>query len=251
MDLGEQLRPKSWDEIIGQTKAVRQIRAITQRRGHAGTCWWLLGPSGVGKTSMARILASEYSNEILTEESVGRDLLAEAVRSMMKRIGQPTLCGNRVWIVNEAQDIPGASITLLLDALEQVKVSKYDMIIFTAMESHERIVGNGIHHHALVTRCYVPEIMDEYSPEYRRDVLAYLERIGKTQHLDGPDVKRIAEKAKWSIRGALAALEMEGVLFGPDVPVGPEKTSKGKQSARNQDTTSDQTNGLLFLSNVT
>ena len=79
MDLGELLRPRSWDEIVGQAKAVRQIRAITQRHGHAGSCWWFFGSSGVGKTSMARILAAEYSTPVTTEESVGRDLLAETV----------------------------------------------------------------------------------------------------------------------------------------------------------------------------
>ncbi len=30
MGLGELLRPRSWDEIVGQAKAVRQIRATTE-----------------------------------------------------------------------------------------------------------------------------------------------------------------------------------------------------------------------------
>lgn len=235
MDLGEQLRPKTWDEVVGQSKAVRQIRAITQRYGHAGTCWWFFGSSGVGKTSMARILAAEYSNDLLTEEYVGRDLLAETVRNMVKRIGQPTLCGNRVWIVNEAQDIPAASMSLLLDTVEKIKASQFDMIIFTAMESHENIVGSGKHFRALVTRCYVPEIQDEYSPEYRQEVLAYLEQVSRTHQLTGPNLKRIAEKARWSIRAALASLEMEGILAAPDSPA----RSKGKTPAKD---------GLFLLS---
>jgi len=248
MDLGEQLRPKTWADIVGQSKAVRQIRAITKRRGHAGTCWWFFGPSGVGKTSMARILAAEYSNEILTEETVGRDLLAETVRSMMKRIGQPTLCGNRVWIVNEAQDIPAASLSLLLDAVEQIKVSKYDMIIFTAIEHPNKAGGNGTHYHALLTRCYVPEIQDEYSTEYRQDVLAYLERVSTTHHLTSPNVKRIAENVHWSIRGALAALEMEGILNDPGEPSQSGPQPKGKHLPNGGDKVPENENNLFSLS---
>ncbi len=164
---------------------------------------------------------------------------------MMKRIGQPTLCGNRVWIVNEAQDIPTASVSLLLDALEQVKVSKHDMIIFTAMESHDRLLAADKHFHAMVTRCYVPDIQDEYSSEYRNDVLAYLETVSRNHQLTGLDLHRIAEKAHWSIRGALAALEMEGVLANLEEPVRPEKPSKGKPSAK--DRRSSTESGRLFL----
>jgi hypothetical protein len=119
--------------------------------------------------------------------------------------------------VNEAQDIPAASMSLLLDTVEKIKLSQFDMIIFTAMESQENIVGIGKLFRALITRCYVPEILDEYSPDYRQAVLDYLEQVSRTQRLAVPNLKRIAEKARWSIRAALSALEMESMLANPDL----------------------------------
>src|SRR5262245_8432250 len=62
MQLTEQYRPKSWDEVAGQDKVIGRIRALA-KRGLAGRAYWLSGASGTGKTTIARLIAAEVAGE--------------------------------------------------------------------------------------------------------------------------------------------------------------------------------------------
>ncbi len=44
--LYEQYRPKRWDDVIGQDKAVRRAQAIASR-GYGARAFWISGASGV------------------------------------------------------------------------------------------------------------------------------------------------------------------------------------------------------------
>ena len=59
--LYEQYRPKGWDDVIGQDKAVRRAQAIAGR-GYGGRAFWISGASGVGKTTIAYILAGQVAD---------------------------------------------------------------------------------------------------------------------------------------------------------------------------------------------
>ena len=55
MELYRQHRPKDWDEVIGQSAAVKQLRGYCDS-GDIPRVLLFAGPTGVGKTSLARIL---------------------------------------------------------------------------------------------------------------------------------------------------------------------------------------------------
>ena len=67
MRLYEQYRPKSFDEVVGQDKVIRKIAAL-RRRGLSGRVFWIAGSSGTGKTTIARLIASEVADPISTLE---------------------------------------------------------------------------------------------------------------------------------------------------------------------------------------
>ena len=67
MQLHEQYRPSTWDEIIGQEKVLGIINRL-RPRGLAGRAYFLSGPSGVGKTSIARLLVAECADPFAVEE---------------------------------------------------------------------------------------------------------------------------------------------------------------------------------------
>ena len=48
--LFEQYRPASWDDVVGQDKAIRRFRAIA-KRGIGGRSFWITGQSGTGISS--------------------------------------------------------------------------------------------------------------------------------------------------------------------------------------------------------
>jgi DNA polymerase III gamma/tau subunit len=51
MQLTEQYRPQTLDDVVGQDKIIQRIRGLA-KRGLAGRAYWLSGQSGTGKTRL-------------------------------------------------------------------------------------------------------------------------------------------------------------------------------------------------------
>ncbi len=213
MDISEKSRPRSLEQIVAQPWAVAQIKHVAATRGLIGTAWWLGGPTGTGKTSIARIMANMVAkHDCNVYELVGRDVLADTVRDMMERVGQPTLVGSRAWIINEAQDIPAPSVALLLDAIERVKASKHDALIFTTMKDFQLRSESNAHYWAMVGRCYVPDMADTTTPEYRDAVVNYIAGMAQDEQITLADPRALCASAGWSIREAVTRLDMLAAL---------------------------------------
>ena len=59
MQLYEKYRPKTLNDFIGQHKVKKQLQAIMNRNGWDRDAFWIQGPSGTGKTSIAHIIANQ------------------------------------------------------------------------------------------------------------------------------------------------------------------------------------------------
>lgn len=94
--LAERLRPRTLDEVIGQAHLLgpgRPLRvAFEQRRPHSMILW---GPPGVGKTTLARILAGTAGAQLIVLSAVlaGVKDIREAVEQAQaaQRAGQRTI----------------------------------------------------------------------------------------------------------------------------------------------------------------
>ena len=73
MQLYEQYRPQGWAEVVGQEKVLAKIDRL-RSRGLAGRAFWLSGQSGTGKTTIARLIASEVAEGWNTDEVDATDL---------------------------------------------------------------------------------------------------------------------------------------------------------------------------------
>jgi replication-associated recombination protein RarA len=123
MQLHEQYRPSAWSEVAGQDKAIARIDRL-RRRGLAGRTYWISGPSGTGKTTIARLIAAEVADIDWIEEIDATDLsparLKDIERSMQIRgFGK----GGRAYIVNEAHSLAKHTIRQLLVMLERLPAS--------------------------------------------------------------------------------------------------------------------------------
>src|SRR5204863_5002960 len=83
--LTEQYRPQTWEDVVGQDKIVERIRKLA-KRGLAGRAYWISGQSGTGKTTIARIIASEVADAFCIQEVDAAALTVSHLRELEREM---------------------------------------------------------------------------------------------------------------------------------------------------------------------
>lgn len=131
-----QYRPKGLDEVVGQDRAVAQIRRVLTR-GWGGRSWFITGGSGTGKTSLALCIAAEGADDLAIEELDAQALTPARLRDIegdmrYRMLGaKPGKC----YIVNEAHSLRKDTIRLLLVVLE--RLPEHVAWVFTTTKAGE------------------------------------------------------------------------------------------------------------------
>ena len=121
LDLARKYRPETWEQVVGQDATIKGIRAVLRKRtAHA---FLLTGPSGVGKTTLARIIASAVGCERqnLTEIDAATHTGIDAMRSVSdgtqyKGFGDSAV---KVVVIDEAHALSKAAWQSLLKSVEE------------------------------------------------------------------------------------------------------------------------------------
>ena len=100
------LRPKNLDEFIGQSHLVgpgKPLRLVVENRQLFSMIFW--GPPGVGKTTLARIIAKECGAEIhdLSAVSASKDDIKKIIGSSAPNLYQKVLFLDEIHRFNKAQ----------------------------------------------------------------------------------------------------------------------------------------------------
>lgn len=162
MQLYEKYRPQSFAEVLGQGKAVKRIRSALQS-GWGGKAFWLSGASGVGKTTLGRIIAKQGADKYFIVEYDSADVLTAAeidnIDRSMHLYGWGTKSG-RVYIINESHGLRKQIIRRLLGLLE--RIPPHVVFIFTTTRLGQAgLFEEQIDAGPLLSRCIYIELTNQ------------------------------------------------------------------------------------------
>jgi DNA polymerase III gamma/tau subunit len=201
-------RPKTLDEIVGQNSAIASIQRLIERN-NIPHCILLTGPTGVGKTTIGRILRrvlkchkTDYHEKDCTTEEKPLDFVRELKRST-------SLCPMNgkvsVWFLEEFQSLAraGFSQQALLKLLEDCPSHVYFILATTDPSK----IFKAIHSRATEVRL---------GPVATKDLKVLIERVATAEKMEITKdvIESVAEASEGSARKALVILEQIGSLDG-------------------------------------
>ncbi len=218
--LARKWRPQQFDDVVGQQHVTRTLKNAlsTGRVAHA---YLFVGPRGIGKTSLSRILAKALNCEKgptvtpcgvcdacreiasgacldVVEFDAASNTQVDKVREII--IGNvqyaPARCRTKVYIVDEVHMLSAGSFNALLKTLEEPP--PHVKFIFATTEAHKVPA-------TIVSRCQRFDLRRILA----RDIVNHLAKIAKAESVEvSPDaLLAIARGAEGGMRDAESALD--------------------------------------------
>jgi DNA polymerase III gamma/tau subunit len=198
VSLSEKYRPRTVAEFVGLEKPKRILAKFAS--APYPSAWLFVGPSGVGKTSMAQALCSDIKGELTHIPS--QKCNAQAIEEACYHCHfVPLTGGMHVVLIDEADRMTPAAQLALLSKLDATAFPPNTVFIFTC-NSTESLEPR------FLSRCRVIEFS---SYGMAGEIAAYLDNVWHAEggNGDGPDLARVAKESRNNVRDCLMRLEVE------------------------------------------
>jgi DNA polymerase III gamma/tau subunit len=197
--LSEKYRPQTIAEFVGLEKPKRILSKFVAKP--YPSAWLFVGPSGVGKTSMAQAMCSEIKGEL--HHIPSQKCTAQAIDDVCRVCHYLPFCpgGLHVVLIDEADRMTPAAQLALLSKLDATAFPPNTVFIFTANST------DGLEPRFL-SRTRVIEFS---SYGMSGEIASYLDRVWHAERGNGnaPDLVRLAKDSRNNVRDCLMNLETE------------------------------------------
>lgn len=198
-------RSKSLAEVVGQDH-ITDILGRALKSGRIAHAYLLTGPRGVGKTSIARILAHEINHLPYSDESQHLDIIeidaasnngVEDVRDLREKVQiAPVSADKKVYIIDEVHMLSKAAFNALLKTLEEPPEHIVFILATTDVEKLPATIVSRTQRYGF--RAISPV-----------DAVKHLKHIAKEENLKVSDdaLALIAERGDGSFRDSISLLD--------------------------------------------
>lgn len=207
-------RSKSLVEILGQSHVTDVLKKALEQ-GKIAHAYLLTGPRGVGKTSIARILAHEINQLPYEDSSNHLDIIeidaasnngVEDVRDLRDKVQiAPVSAVKKVYIIDEVHMLSKAAFNALLKTLEE---PPEHIVFILATTDVEKLPATIVSRTQRFSLRAIP----------LADIVQHLKHIAKEEKLNIADdaIELIAQRGDGSFRDSISLLDQLSSVAGKD-----------------------------------
>lgn len=210
-------RSTTLNDVVGQDH-ITKLLAKSLAAGHIAHAYLLTGPRGIGKTSVARILAHQITKLPYTNEDTHLDIIeidaasrsgVEDIRELLDKVPiAPVVADKKVYIIDEVHMLSKSAFNALLKTLEEPPMH---VVFIFATTDPEKIPPTII---SRTQQFHFHLIQPPVIAKHLRTI-AEAEQI----NIDDEALLLLAERAEGGFRDAITMLDQVAGFSEPGTPI--------------------------------